>query len=394
MTYGHIVSHALFALAVLGIVSSTVYSLLVAVAVLRFRRRVSKVPPASFRPPVTVLKALHGDEPDLEQNLSSFFVQDYPEYEILFCARHGNDLGLQAARRVAARFPQVKARILTCGEPPWPNARTFSFEIMRREAAHQILVSSDSDVRVGPDYLASVVAPLADPNVGMVTSLYRGVTRHGLWAQLEAMGMSVEMTSGVLVADMVEGMKFALGPSMVMRQSTIEKIGGFEPVAAYYADDFVLGNWTATKAHETVVLSSYIVEHHVLNADFKKSIAHQQGWATSTRFSRPAGHVGEVLTYAVPFGLLALAVLAASGHLVLGLALLAFTLLDRVLLCLLVAGAVVNDTPALRKAWLYPLRDFMGFCFWVRSYFGSRRTRYRGELYELLPEGRLRKVAE
>ena len=394
MTYGHIVSHALFALAVLGIVSSTVYSLLVGVAVLRFRRRASKGPLASFRPPVTVLKALHGDEPDLEQNLSSFFVQDYPEYEILFCARHGNDLGLQAARRVAARFPQVKARILTCGEPPWPNARTFSFEIMRREAAHQILVSSDSDVRVGPDYLASVVAPLADPNVGMVTSLYRGVTRHGLWAQLEAMGMSVEMTSGVLVADMVEGMKFALGPSMVMRQSTIEKIGGFEPVAAYYADDFVLGNWTATKAHETVVLSSYIVEHHVLNADFKKSIAHQQGWATSTRFSRPAGHVGEVLTYAVPFGLLALAVLAASGHLVLGLALLAFTLLDRVLLCLLVAGAVVNDAPALRKAWLYPLRDFMGFCFWVRSYFGSRRTRYRGELYELLPEGRLRKVAE
>jgi len=129
MTYGHIASHALLALAVVGIVSSTVYSLLVAVAVLRFRRRVSKVPPASFRPPVTVLKALHGDEPDLEQNLSSFFVQDYPEYEILFCARHGNDLGLQAARRVAARFPQVKARILTCGEPPWPNARTFSFEI-------------------------------------------------------------------------------------------------------------------------------------------------------------------------------------------------------------------------------------------------------------------------
>ena len=394
MTYGHIVSHALFALAVLGIVSSTVYSLLVGVAVLRFRRRVSKVPPASFRPPVTVLKALHGDEPDLEQNLSSFFVQDYPDYEILFCARHGNDLGLQAARRVAARFPQVNARILTCGEPPWPNARTFSFEIMRREAAHQILVSSDSDVRVGPDYLASVVAPLADPNVGMVTSLYRGVTRHGLWAQLEAMGMSVEMTSGVLVADMVEGMKFALGPSMVMRQSTIEKIGGFEPVAAYYADDFVLGNWTATKAKETVVLSSYIVEHHVLNADFRKSIAHQQGWATSTRFSRPAGHVGEVLTYAVPFGLLALAVLAASCHLVLGLALLAFTLLDRVLLCLLVAGAVVNDAPALRKAWLYPLRDFMGFCFWLRSYFGSRRLRYRGDLYELLSKGRLRKLAQ
>jgi ceramide glucosyltransferase len=391
MTFGSILSFALGALAVFGGITSTVYSLMVAVGALRFRRRAAADRDRSFLPPVSVLKPVHGDEPDLEQNLASFFEQDYPELEILFCARHSSDAGLAAARRVAARYPRVKARILTCGEPPWPNARTFSLEIMRREARYPILVTSDSDVRVGPDYLASVVAPLADPNVGMVTCLYRGVTRHGLWAQLEAMGMSVEMTSGVLVAEMLEGMRFALGPSMVMRQSTVEKIGGFEQVAQYYADDFVLGNWTAS-AGETVVLSSYIVEHHVLNASFKKSIAHQQGWATSTRFSRPAGHLGEVLTYAVPFGLLGLAALGAAHHLALGLGLLAFTVLDRILLCLLVAGGVVNDRRALRKAWLYPLRDFMGFCFWVRSYFGSRRLRYRGDPYELLPQGRLRKL--
>ena len=394
MTFGSILSFALGALAIFGAITSTVYSLMAALGVLRFHRRAAARGTRSFLPPVSVLKPVHGDEPDLEQNLASFFEQDYPEYEILFCARHDSDLGLQAARRVAARFPHVKARILTCGEPPWPNARTFSLEIMRREALYPILVASDSDVRVGPDYLASVIAPLADPQVGMVTCLYRGVTRHGLWAQLEAMGMSVEMTSGVLVADMLEGMKFALGPSMVMRQSTVEKIGGYEEVAQYYADDFVLGNWTATKAGETVALSTYIVEHHVLNASFKKSMAHQQAWATSTRFSRPAGHFGELLTYAVPFGLLGLAALGAAGHLVLGLALLAFTVLDRVLLCLLVAGCVVKDRAAARKAWLYPLRDFMGFCFWLGSYFGSRKLRYRGDPYELLPEVRLRKLAE
>jgi ceramide glucosyltransferase len=193
---------------------------------------------------------------------------------------------------------------------------------------------------------------------------------------------------------MLEGIHFALGPSMVMRQSTVEKIGGFEPVAQYHAEDFVLGNWTVTKAGETVILSPYIIEHHVLNASFKKSIAHQQGWATSTRFSRPLGHMGEVLTYAVPFGLLGLAVLCATGHLALGLALLGITVLNRVLLCLLVAGRVVRDRAAFRKAWLYPLRDFMGFCFWLRSYFGSRRLRYRGDPYELLPKGRLRKLGE
>ncbi|MFY9855553.1 MAG: glycosyltransferase [Terracidiphilus sp.] len=395
MTFGSILSLALGTLAVFGVITSTVYSLMVAVGVRRFCRHAAADASASpFLPPISVLKPVHGDEPDLEQNLTSFFQQDYPEFEILFCARHSDDAGLAAARRVAARFPKVKARILTCGEPPWPNARTFSLEIMRRDAHHPILVTSDSDVRVGPDYLASVVAPLADPNVGMVTCLYRGVTRHGLWAQLEAMGMSIEMTSGVLVAEMLEGMQFALGPSMVMRQSTVEKIGGFEEVAQYYADDFVLGNWTATKAGETVALSTYIVEHHILNAAFKKSIAHQQAWATSTRFSRPKGHFGEVLTYAVPFGLLGLAVLGAAGHIALGIALLAFTILDRVLLCQLVAGSVVNDRAAQRKAWLYPLRDFMGFCFWVRSYFGSRKLRYRGDPYELLPQGRLRRLPD
>jgi ceramide glucosyltransferase len=391
MTFGHFFFVALSVLAVLGVITSTVYSLMVAMGVRRFHRRAASAGPRVFRPPVSVLKAVHGDEPNLEENLSSFFEQDYPEYEILFCARHSNDAGLEAARRVAARFPRVTARILTCGEPSWPNARTFSMETMRREARYPILVASDSDVSVAPDYLASVVAPLSDPNVGMVTCLYRGVARQGLWAQLEAMGMSVEMTSGVLVAEMLEGMNFALGPSMVMRQSTVEKIGGFEPVAQYYAEDFVLGNRTAA-AGETVVLSSYIIEHHVLNDQFKKSIAHQQGWATSTRFSRPLGHLGEVLTYAVPYGLLALAVFGAAGHLALGLALLAITLLDRVLLCLLVAGSVVRDRAAFRKAWLYPLRDFMGFCFWVRSYFSSRKLRNRGDLYELLPQGRLRKL--
>jgi ceramide glucosyltransferase len=390
MMLGHIASVILGSFALLGIVTSTVYSLMVAAGVLRFRRRAESAAAPAFMPPVSVLKAVHGDEPDLEKNLTSFFEQDYPEFEILFCARHGADAGLAAARRVSERFPQVETRILTCGEPPWPNARTFSLEIMRREARYPILVAADSDVRVGVNYLASVVGPMRDPQVGMVTCLYRGVTRHGFWAQLEAMGMSVEMTSGVLVADMLEGMQFALGPSMAMRQSTIGKIGGFEKVAQYYADDFVLGNWTAATG-ETVALSSYIVEHHVLNSSFLSSIAHQQGWATSTRFSRPIGHIGEVLTYAVPFGLLFLVVLGVNHRLALGLALLAFTILDRVLLAVAVSVLVVKDGQALRKAWLYPVRDFMGFCFWVKSFFGNR-VRYRGEPYELLSKGRLRKL--
>ena len=390
--HGHIpvIGALLGAIAILGVTTSAAYSLMVIFGALRFRSRVAHTGVPTFFPPVSVLKPLHGDEPDLEQNLTTFFEQDYPDFEILFCARHESDAGLAVARRVAARYPNVKARILTCGEPPWPNARTFSLEIMRRAARHQILVTADSDVKVGRDYLASVVQPLQDKRVGLVTCLYRGVTRHGLWAQLEAMGMSVEMTSGVLVAEMLEGMQFALGPTMVMRQSTVEKIGGFAKVAQYYADDFVLGNWTAV-AGEKVVLSSYVIEHHVLNASLQGSIAHQLGWAMSTRLSRPMGHIGSVLTYAVPFGVLGLIVFGAAHWLALGLALFLISVLGRMLLCILISLLVVKDKVAARRAWIYPLRDFTGFSFWCASFFRSR-LRYRGDAYELLPEGRLRKL--
>ena len=391
MTFGHTFVIALETVAIFGVTTSTVYSLMVAAAVHRFRRRIRGPGPPAFQPPVSVLKPLHGNEPDLELNLISFFKQSYPLYEVLFCARHSDDAGLAVARRVAARFPNIPSRVLTCGEPPWPNARTYSLEIMRREASYQILVTSDSDVRVEPSYLSAVVGPMIDPQVGMVTCIYRGITRYGIWTQLEAMGMSVEMTAGVLVAEMLEGMRFALGPTMVMRQSTVQKIGGFAKVAEYYADDFVLGNWTA-EADEKVVLSSYIIEHHVVNESLKSSIAHQQGWATSTRFSRPMGHFGEVLTYAVPFGLLGLVAFGVAHHLALGLALLSITVLDRVLFCRLVAGCVVNDCATVRRAWLYPIRDLMSFVFWVRSYIGSRRLHYRGDPFELLANGRLRKL--
>ena len=286
MNVSQIAVDCLIGLGVFGIITSTIYSLMVVAGVMRFRRGAGDVQEAAFLPPVSVLKAVHGDEPDLEENLASFFEQDYPEYEILFCARQEPDLGLAAARRVAARFPQVKARILTCGEPPWPNARTYSLEVMRREARYPILVASDSDVRVGPDYLASVVQPLRDPQVGMVTCLYRGVTRHGLWAQLEAMGMCVEMTSGVLVAEMLEGMQFALGPSMVMRQSTVEKIGGYRRGGAVLRRRLCAGQLDRGKAGRRWCSRTYIVEHHVLNADFQKAASRISRGGRPARASR------------------------------------------------------------------------------------------------------------
>ena len=219
---------------------------------------------------------------------------------------------------MAARYPHVPAKFFATGEPPYINAKVRSMELMETAAAHEILVVSDSDVRVTPDYLRAVALPFEDENVGAMCCPYRGVAAEGgLWARLEAVGMSVEMTSGVLVARMMEGMQFTLGPTMAFRRETIRRMGGFKVTADYCADDFVLGNETF-KLGQKVVLSHHAIDHIVLNLSLMSSLKHQVRWMKSTRFSRPKGHFGTALTFSMPFGLLGLAAGMSAGTRVVG----------------------------------------------------------------------------
>jgi ceramide glucosyltransferase len=333
---------------------------------------------------------MHGAEPGLDSHLATFFEQDYPLYEILFCARSAEDAGLETARRVAAGYPQIPVKFLaTGGEPDYINDKVISMERMEAEAAYSILVISDSDVRVSPDYLRAVALPFADESVGAMCCPYRGIAAEGgLWARLEAVGMSVEMTSGVLAARAMEGMQFVLGPTMAFRRETIRKMGGFKIVAAYCADDFVLGNETA-KLGQTVVLSHHAIDHMVINSSLTSSLKHQTRWMKSTRFSRPKGHFGTALTFSVPYGLLAWAGGTLLGHPWWGLALLGWSLATRWALAVAVGRFVVRDTSWFGLLVLYPVRDLMGFGFWAASYWGSR-VLWRGRVYELLPGGKMR----
>lgn len=379
----------LFAVGLFGILTSTTYLALVLVAALRFRRRPKAA--STFTPPVSLLKPLHGAEPGLRDYLESFFQLDYPDYEILFCARHESDPGLLIAHELSQKYPHVPVRLLTSGEPPWPNAKCYSLREMQANAQHDILVITDSDVRVNPGYLRAVVEPFRDEKTGLVTCIYRGVAAQGgFWARLEALGMSVEMTSGVLVAEMLEGMRFALGPSMAVRKRCVQQIGGFEKLGNYLAEDFVLGNMVAQMGN-TVVLSDHVIEHCIVNKKFTKSLAHQWNWMKSTRFSRPKGHLGTGLTFGVPFGLLVLAVAIPLGKPWLGLAAFGWTLLTRVVQSVLVGRFVVNDREAVRWACLYPLRDLVGSLLWMASYV-SRRVGWRGDLFELTSQGVVRLI--
>jgi ceramide glucosyltransferase len=386
--------YVLLAVAVFGLITSSVFTGMVLAAVpryLRDRRAAEselKRRPGST-PPLTLLKPLAGAEPDLEAHLESFFEQDYPTFEILFCARVANDAGLEIARRVAVRYPQISAKFMSTGEPPYINAKVASMELMEKSAAHNILVISDSDVRVTPDYLRAVALPFADEKVGSMCCPYRGTAAGGgLWARLEAVGMSVEMTAGVLVARMMEGMQFVLGPTMAFRRDTIQRMGGFKVTADYCADDFVLGNETY-KLGQTVVLSHHAIDHIVINLSLMASLKHQVRWMKSTRFSRPKGHFGTALTFSMPFGLLGLLAGVLLGHFSWGVALLAWAIASREALSIAVGCIVVRDPSWFNLLVLYPVRDLMGFFLWAASYMGSKIL-WRGRVFQLLPGGKMR----
>jgi ceramide glucosyltransferase len=382
-----------FSLAVFGLITSTVFAGMVLAGTRHYRRTCCGMPGhADFTPPLSLLKPLHGSEPNLEAHLATFFEQDYPAFEILFCARNEHDAGLETARQVAQRYPHIPTKFLwTNGQPPYINAKVASLEKMTAAAAHPILVISDSDVRVTPEYLRAVAQPFADPKVGGMTCLYRGVAIDGgVWSRLEAVGMSVEMTAGVLVANMLEGTQFALGPTMAFRTECVAAMGGMSVLGDYCSDDYLLGN-AVHQQGRTMILSHHIIDHMILNTGFVDSLKHQTRWMKSTRFSRPKGHFGTALTFSMPFGLLGLAAGLAMHHALWGILLLACAILTRWMVAWAAGRVVVQDRNLANLFFLYPIRDLMGFGFWAASYLSSRIL-WRGRLFELTEGGRMKPV--
>jgi ceramide glucosyltransferase len=218
------------------------------------------------------------------------------------------------------------------------------------------------------------------------------VADRGFWASLEAAGMSVEMTSGVMAASLLEKMGYLLGPTMSVRRKCVEEIGGFATLGPYCSDDFLLGREIASLGYK-VVLSSHVIDHIILNLSFSTSIKHQVRWMKSTRFSRPKGHFGTGLTFSVPFGLLAGASALALGHPLVATLALLYSIANRMALAAVVAGLVVREQALMRVVMLYPLRDLMGFFYWMASY-ANGTILWRGEVYRLGEHGLMQHAGE
>jgi ceramide glucosyltransferase len=369
---------------------------MVLTAALRFglRKRREQRQVADFVPPLSVLKPLHGTEAGMERNLETFFEQAYPDFELLFCARFETDEGLGLARAVGARYPQVNARYVTCGDPmpKFHNAKVYSLAKLDSVAKNDLFVTSDADVRVEKDYLLQMAQTLKDPHVALASCVYLGtpVSNRAQGArfstQLDAVGKSVEMTSGVLVAEMVDGMKFALGATMAMRRQSFLDVGGFTELGQFYADDFVLGNRLAAQG-KGVLLATHVIRLMVQDSPFWLSFRNQLRWMQSTRRSRPWGHLGSGLTFAMPFGMLGLVWGLASGHADWGIAWLIAMVVNR----WLQAGAILSvlgDSELLYGTLIYPLRDVLGSVLWAASY-GGENFYYRGKIYKLKQGGRV-----
>ncbi len=364
------------------VTGSLVYCVLTCIAAVRYKM---VQPPGLARPePISVLKPLAGLDDGLEENLRTFFEQDYAQFEILFAVRCADDPAVAVVERLREEYDRVPSRLLIVGEPPYPNAKVFSLDRMLEAARFDLVVMSDSDIRVTPEMLHVIGAEFQDPLLGLATCPYRGVPGDSFWSTLEALGLNTEFLGGVLVARMLDGMKFAIGPTIAARRQTLEDIGGFNVLKDYLAEDFVMGK-LAAEAGTGVILSSYVIEHRIGAQGLRANWAHRVRWCRSTRRSRPAGYVGQMFTNPLPLALLLWAAQPEWWWVMV------VTALFRALAAWATAGAVLRDPLTARLWMLVPFQDLMSFAAWVAGFFGNTIL-WRGVRYELLKDGTFRRV--
>lgn len=339
-------------------------------------------PPPTELQPISVLKPLCGEDEGLEQNLRSFFAQDYPEFEIIFGVHRADDPAAALVDRLITEYKnRVHARLVITGESLIPNGKAHNLNRLVREAGHELLVMSDSDVRVRPDLLSTIAREFQDAKVGLITCPYRAVAGKSFWSRTEAIGMNTELLGGVLVARMLEGMRFALGPTMAVRRSLLEEIGGFAYLQEFLAEDFVIGQ-RAAELGQGVVLSSSVIEHRIGTQSMARNLSHRLRWARSTRRSRPAGYWGQIFTYPMALAIVLLAAWPAAWSLVL------FTLILRSVAAFATAESLLRDPLFRKRWWLLPVQDVLGFCVWMGGFLGDTII-WRDRKCTVLRDGRL-----
>ena len=329
---------------------------------------------SDFTPPLSILKPIYGLDRETYENYASFCRQDYPQFELLFCVSDNSDPALPVIQKLIQDFPDRSIRLLIGSDPLGASDKVNKLCRLTREAQHEIVIVTDSDVRVDPGYLRAIAAPFRDPAVGGVTCLYRGSTDGGFGADLEAIGNSTDFAAGVLVNWLGGKIDFMLGATMATTKKCLAEIGGFEAIVDYFCDDFELGNRLAAKGHR-VELSTFPVAIVYPHETFAEAFRHQVRWNLSIRYSRPAGHLGLIFTQGLPWTILAV-ILAPSATI--ALAYLAAYVVLRSEMARHVGVWAMQDRALRSQKAMLPVRDAFAFVVWLASFF-PQRIHWRGK---------------
>ena len=339
-------------------------------------------------PPISILKPLKGTDPEIYESFRSHCLQDYPEYEIIFGVSDPNDPAIESVKALQREFPDRRIQLLVSPKILGANVKVSNLAQMLVEARYNHLIVNDSDIRVEPEYLRRVTAPLADSRIGMVTCLYRGMAGPTLGSRLEGLGISTDFCPSVLAARQLEGgIRFGLGSTLAFRRTELEKIGGFTSFVDYLADDYELGKRIA-ELGVAVKLSDVVVETYLPSYRLREFFAHQLRWARGVRDARAGGYLGLVFTFGLLWSLLAL---AASRGALWAWSAFAVTMFLRFAVALVVGQGVLRDRQILKHAWLIPLRDLVATAIWFAS-LGGHTVTWRGDRFHL-KDGKLTKVA-
>jgi|SRR5580658_523962 ceramide glucosyltransferase len=340
--------------------------------------------PENQLPAISILKPLKGIDPEAWESFCSHCGQDYPRFQLIFGVSDPADPALELVRKLQAKYPDLTIELIVCDRILGTNIKVSNLVQMLPAARHEILLVNDSDIRVPNDYLRNVVAPLADPSIGLVTCLYRGVASPTLGSRLEALGISTDFIPGVLSARLLEkGLHFGLGSTLAFRRRELEAIGGFEALLGYLADDYELGRRIAATG-KRVELSAATVTTFLPAYTLRQFFQHQLRWSRTIRAARRWGYAGLLGTFGLPWALLAL--FAAQGA-AWAWALLAMTLAARLVVGFGVAVVLLNDPQFLRNILFLPLRDLIAPLVWAASFMGNR-IHWRGADFDL-KDGRL-----
>jgi len=376
--------------AMLASFTSFLYYLICLWSALKFQRDKKTLRPSAAstaHPAISILKPLKGIDPEIYESFRSHCLQDYPDYEIIFGASDPNDLAVASVRRLQTEFPERRIEMVICHNSPGPNVKVTNLAQMVRVAQFDTLIVNDSDIRVERDYLAQVTAPLQSERVGLVTCLYRAVAAPTLGSRLEALGISSDFCASVLAARQIEGgIRFGLGSTLAFRRRELQRIGGFEAIGEYLADDYELGKRIADLGLE-VVLAPAIVETFLPAYSMTAFLRHQLRWARGVRDARLGGYIGLVFTFGIAWCLIALLL---SGGSVAAWALVAGVLALRTCMAWYLGNTVLEDRQTISLLWLVPVRDLIGTAVWLASFFGNTVS-WRGDRFRLR-KGRLLRI--